>query len=82
MHIEITQCADFVWRSMIIVDMTGFRTVFFCARYALCKKIEKRDIVKLPYTNINRSFIVIHKIKQTPDKYPRKAGMPLKKPLK
>ena len=45
-------------------------------------KIEKRDIVNLPYTNINRSFIVIHKIKQTPDKYPRKAGMPLKKPLK
>ena len=37
MHIEITQCADFVWRSMIIVDIAGFRPAFLCARHALYK---------------------------------------------
>lgn len=45
-------------------------------------KIEKSEIVKLPFTNINRSFIIIDKNKITPAKYPRKAGVPSKKPIK
>lgn len=42
------------------------------------------DVVKfqLPGTDIGRSFVKIHKIKETKKKYPRKAGMPTKEPLK
>ena len=45
-------------------------------------KIE--DVVKfqLPETDIGRSFVKIHKTKETKKKYPRKAGMPSKEPLK
>lgn len=45
-------------------------------------KIGKSEIIKLPFTEINRSFIIINKIKKTPNKYPRKAGIPSKKPIK
>lgn len=42
------------------------------------------NVVKfqLPGTDINRSFIKIKKIKNTGKKYPRKAGLPSKEPLK
>lgn len=42
------------------------------------------DVVKfqLPETDIGRSFVKIHKTKETKKKYPRKAGMPSKEPLK
>lgn len=36
----------------------------------------------LPDTDIKRSFVVADKKKQTAKKYPRKAGMPTKEPLK
>lgn len=42
-------------------------------------KIEK---FMLPDSDIERSFITVKKIKETPKKYPRKAGMPVKEPLK
>ena len=44
-------------------------------------KIE--DVVKfeLPGTDISRSFVKIHKVKNTTKKYPRKAGMPSKEPI-
>lgn len=45
-------------------------------------RIKANKLVKLPFTEIKRSFIIIDKIKKTPDKYPRKAGIPLKKPIK
>ncbi|MCR5054273.1 MAG: 16S rRNA (guanine(527)-N(7))-methyltransferase RsmG [Lachnospiraceae bacterium] len=35
----------------------------------------------LPGTDINRSFVIIKKKKNTPDLYPRKAGTPTKNPL-
>ena len=35
----------------------------------------------LPDTDIERTFVVIEKIKQTPRKYPRKAGLPSKEPI-
>ncbi len=36
---------------------------------------------QLPGTDISRSIIIIEKFRDTPDKYPRKAGKPTKKPL-
>lgn len=43
-----------------------------------------KDIVKfqLPGTEIGRSFIKIEKVESTKKKYPRKAGLPAKEPLK
>lgn len=35
----------------------------------------------LPGTDFNRTLVVIEKIKETPSKYPRKAGTPVKQPL-
>lgn len=45
-------------------------------------KVEKVVKFQLPGTDIGRSFVKIHKIKETKKKYPRKAGMPTKEPLK
>lgn len=44
-------------------------------------KIEKVDEFNLPNSDISRNIILINKIKETPNKYPRKAGEPSKKPL-
>lgn len=45
-------------------------------------KITKVDEFKLPNSDISRNVIIIDKIKNTPSKYPRKAGIPSKEPLK
>lgn len=45
-------------------------------------KIQKVDKFNLPETDIVRNIIIINKIKNTPSKYPRKAGVPSKEPLK
>ena len=42
--------------------------------------IEKIDI-KLPDLELNHNILVFKKVKNTPSKYPRKAGMPNKRPL-
>jgi len=39
-------------------------------------------LVKIPYTDIIHSLIIIKKSRQCPTKYPRKAGKPSKSPLK
>lgn len=44
--------------------------------------IEETVKFELPGTDIGRSFVIIEKQKSTPKKYPRKAGVPLKEPLK
>lgn len=44
-------------------------------------KIEKVENIHLIDNNIERNLILIRKIKETPIKYPRKAGIPLKQPL-
>lgn len=36
----------------------------------------------LPFSDASRSMIVIKKVSETPDKYPRKAGKPEKSPIK
>ena len=43
-------------------------------------KIEKKEHIILP-DNLERNIILIRKVKSTPLKYPRKAGMPTKQPL-
>lgn len=45
-------------------------------------KISKIDYFELPDSDISRNMIIIDKIKNTPNKYPRKAGLPSKEPLK
>jgi 16S rRNA (guanine527-N7)-methyltransferase len=44
-------------------------------------KLERVDEFVIPETEISRSFVVIKKTKETPNKYPRKAGLPSKSPL-
>lgn len=44
-------------------------------------QIEKVDKFKLPETDIERSLVYIKKVKNTPKKFPRKAGLPVKEPI-
>ena len=44
-------------------------------------EIEKIDEITLPNTDIKRKIVVIKKVKNTPSKYPRKAGTPAKEPM-
>lgn len=44
--------------------------------------IEDVDIFTLPDSDIERSLIRIYKDFETPDKYPRRNGVPLKKPIR
>lgn len=45
-------------------------------------KVDQVEKFKLPGTEIQRSFVIIKKTKNTQNKYPRKAGTPTKEPLK
>lgn len=45
-------------------------------------KIDKINYFELPNSDIARNIIIIDKLKNTPNKYPRKAGLPSKEPLK
>ncbi len=44
-------------------------------------KIEEVKEFNLPFTDSKRSIFIIRKFRQTPTKYPRKAGKPSKEPL-
>lgn len=44
-------------------------------------KIEKIDKFMLPGSDMGRALVMIEKVKNTPRKYPRKAGVPSKEPL-
>ena len=44
-------------------------------------KVKEIVYFQLPDSEIERSLVVIEKVKNTPGKYPRKAGTPLKEPL-
>ncbi|MCI5595945.1 MAG: 16S rRNA (guanine(527)-N(7))-methyltransferase RsmG [Lachnospiraceae bacterium] len=52
------------------------------AMFLLGGKVEDVISFTLPETEIERDFVCIKKEKKTPKKYPRKAGMPSKEPLK
>ena len=43
--------------------------------------IISKEEFELPYSDIKRTIIIIEKIKNTPTKYPRKAGIPSKEPI-
>lgn len=45
-------------------------------------EIVKVDKLILPELNLERNIVIIKKIKQTPNKYPRKPGTPQKEPIK
>ncbi len=45
-------------------------------------EIEKIEKFQLPNSDIDRSLVIVKKIKATSKKYPRKAGLPTKEPLK
>ena len=44
-------------------------------------EIEKIDEYQLPKTEMKRSIIIVEKVKNTPQKYPRKPGTPAKEPI-
>ena len=44
--------------------------------------VEKIEEFNLPQSDIGRTVVIIRKNKQTPNKYPRKPGMPSKEPIK
>lgn len=44
-------------------------------------KVKRQVEFKLPDSDIYRNLFVIQKVKKTPTKYPRKAGLPSKEPL-
>ncbi len=44
-------------------------------------EIEKIDEILLPESDIKRKIVIIKKVKNTPTKYPRKAGTPAKEPI-
>lgn len=51
------------------------------AFYLLGGKMKAKKEFYLPDSDIGRSFVLIQKEKDTPKKYPRKAGIPVKEPL-
>ena len=44
-------------------------------------KLQEKTLFTLPGTEFTRAFAVIEKVKETPGRYPRKAGTPAKEPL-
>lgn len=44
-------------------------------------RIEKVEHIVLPGSDIERNIVIVKKIKKTPVKYPRKAGLPTKEPI-
>lgn len=78
-------CLPFVKINGIFIAMKGSNTEEFknCSKALeiLGGKIEKIEKMELPFTNIERNVVVIRKFRQTPTKYPRKAGKPVKEPL-
>lgn len=51
------------------------------AIHILGGKLQDVKEFKIPETDISRTFVMIEKRKETPNKYPRKAGLPSKDPL-
>jgi len=45
-------------------------------------EIEKIETIRLENTEIERKIVIIKKVKNTPTKYPRKAGTPSKEPIR
>ena len=68
----------------ICMKATGIDTELNQAKKAiniLGGKLERKDEFLLPDTDIKRTVIIINKEKVTPKEYPRKAGIPSKRPI-
>lgn len=83
--ILVEYCLPFVKINGLFIAMKGNNTEEFenstKALDILGGKIEKIEKMVLPDTNIERNVVIIRKFRQTPTKYPRKAGKPSKDPL-
>lgn len=78
-------CLPFVRVGGIFIAMKGSSTGEVessqRALHLLGGKIEEIKEMTLPFSDIKRNIIIVKKYRQTPTKYPRKAGKPLKEPL-
>ena len=72
--------SDWLYHLLILL----FRRTSFAKKAIniLGGKIEKIDTFFLADTDMGRNIVSIKKQKGTPNKYPRKAGIPVKEPLK
>jgi 16S rRNA (guanine(527)-N(7))-methyltransferase GidB len=78
-------CLPFVKTGGIFIAMKGSNTEEVDnsnkALEVLGGKVEEIRELILPFSDINRNIIIVRKYRQTPTKYPRKAGKPSKEPL-
>ena len=78
-------CLPFVKTGGLFIAMKGSNIeevgVSSKALDILGGKIENIYTLTLPFSDIKRNIITVRKLRQTPTKYPRKAGKPLKVPL-
>ena len=44
-------------------------------------QVEQKIDIELPFGGGGRSIIIVRKINKTPNKYPRRVGIPQKRPL-
>lgn len=78
-------CLPFVKAGGIFIAMKGSNTEEIegskKALEVLGGKIEEIKELTLPFSEMKRNLVIVRKFRQTPTKYPRKAGKPLKEPL-
>ncbi|HHV98735.1 MAG TPA: 16S rRNA (guanine(527)-N(7))-methyltransferase RsmG [Clostridiaceae bacterium] len=78
-------CLPFVKTGGLFIAMKGSNTeevdMSSKALDVLGGEIENIYTLTLPFSDIKRNIITVRKLRQTPTKYPRKAGKPLKVPL-
>ncbi len=83
--ILLEYCLPLVKTEGIFIAMKGSSTEEIAdskkALELLGGKIEEVKEFILPGSNMKRSIIIVRKLRQTPTKYPRKAGKPSKQPL-
>jgi 16S rRNA (guanine527-N7)-methyltransferase len=78
-------CLPFVKIGGIFICMKGNQTeevkVGEKAIEIMGGKLEEVENIILPGTDIERNIFIVRKVKETPSKYPRKAGTPEKDPI-
>ncbi len=78
-------CLPFVKTGGMFIAMKGSSTEEIegsgKALGVLGGEIEKVHTIVLPFSDAKRNIIVVRKLRQTPTKYPRKAGKPSREPL-
>lgn len=86
MNILLEYCLPFVKKGGIFIAQKSseIETELNEAKNSLKRlggKIEQDIRLELPFSNDGRSIIIIRKTNKTPNNYPRRAGIPQKKPL-